>query len=348
MPAAAIALCCCASCSHIFNSEYGSAPLDYAPGYENSLQGSTSFREYDDDLIENLLLRYGLHGRTIIEIGCGRGQFLSALCERGNNSGVGFDPSYAADGEALSGNPNVVIHAEAYGTRDHQIRADFICSRHTLEHIGSPRAFLASIRNATKGAGVPIFFEVPNGLFTLRDGGIWDIIYEHCSYFTPASLARLFRETGYEAVEVREAFAGQFLTMHAVTGESAGDREAPAMGESRRLITEFAETYQAKLRDWSSRLARLESEGKRVVIWGAGAKATTFLNLLRPASVEYVIDVNSRKHGKYVSGTGQKIVPPESLLEYAADEIICMNPNYAAEIRRQAHSLGSRANLIAA
>ena len=78
-------------------------------------------------------------------------------------------------------------------------------------------------------------------------------------------------------------------------------------------MADFAETYQAKLRDWSYKLDKFESEGKRVVIWGAGAKATTFLNLLRPAAVEYVIDVNSRKHGKYMSGTGQMIVPPESL-----------------------------------
>ena len=83
-------------------------------------------------------------------------------------------------------------------------------------------------------------------------------------------------------------------------------------------------------------------------MWGAGAKATTFLNLLRPVAVDYVVDVNPRKHGKYVIGTGQRIVPPEFLREYLADEIICMNPNYLDEIACQARALGLRANLVPA
>ena len=95
-----------------------------------------------------------------------------------------------------------------------------------------------------------------------------------------------------------------------------------------RLIKSFAQKYQSRLKDWSCRLLKLESEGRKVVVWGAGAKGTTFLNLLRPAAVDYVVDMNPRKHGKYIIGTGQQIVPPEFLREYQADEIICMNPNY--------------------
>ena len=67
-----------------------------------------------------------------------------------------------------------------------------------------------------------MFFEVPNSLYTLRDGGIWDLIYEHRSYFSPLSLARIFWGCGFEPLEIQETYGKQFLTIHAVTGRSNG------------------------------------------------------------------------------------------------------------------------------
>jgi SAM-dependent methyltransferase len=347
-PTAAISLGFCPDCGHVFNIEYDSAQLKYRPGYENSLRGSERFRKYDDALVDALLERYHLRGRVVIEIGCGRGQFLQALCERGGNSGIGFDPSYSSEENGANEMPGIVIRPEVYGAQDKDPSAEFICSRHTLEHVGEPRNFLSNIRNATTRLGIPVFFEVPNGLYTLRDGGIWDIIYEHCSYFTPSSLARVFRETGYEPVEVAETFAGQFLTIHARTGASKWGTAPVATPDLERLVRSFAQRYQSRVKDWACRLLKLESEGRRVVLWGAGSKATTFLNLLRPAAVDYVVDVNPRKHGNYVIGTGQRIVPPEFLDEYSADEIICMNPNYLDEIACQVRAQGLHASLVSA
>jgi SAM-dependent methyltransferase len=346
VPSAPIVLGFCSACGHIFNMEYGAVALDYRPGYESSLDGSDRFRAYDYALVDDLVTRYRLNGKVIVEIGCGRGRFLRVLCERGTNKGVGFDPSYSQETGEKS--EDIVIYPEVYGARDLELRADFVCSRHTLEHVGEPRAFLAGIREAAMRAGVPIFFEVPNGLFTLRDGGIWDVIYEHCSYFTPGSLTRIFQETGYEPIRVAETFAGQFLTIDAVTCSSAPGVAATPDHELESMIGTFAESYQSKLEAWSSTLQKFESEGRKVIVWGAGAKATMFLNLLRPAPVEYVVDVNPRKHGKYMIGTGQKIVPPEFLSDYPADEIICMNPNYLGEITARARALGSNANFLPA
>ena len=88
--------------------------LEYRPGYENSLRGSGRFAQYDDALTAALLERYQLRGRLIIEIGCGRGEFLGALCERGGNSGIGFDPSYSNEEEDEMAWISL-IHPEAYG-----------------------------------------------------------------------------------------------------------------------------------------------------------------------------------------------------------------------------------------
>ncbi len=193
-PTASICLGFCLDCGHVFNVEYDSARAEYRPGHENSLRGSGRFEEYDDALTAALIERYQLHDRVIIEIRRWCGEFLGALCEGGANSGIGFDPSYSNDEAIVM--PGIVIHPESYGAENEELSADFICSRHTVEHVGDPRGFLASVRKAPTRLGIPVFFEVPNGLYPLRDGGIWDIIYEHCSYFTPNSLARVFRVTG--------------------------------------------------------------------------------------------------------------------------------------------------------
>ena len=69
---------------------------------------------------------------------------------------------------------------------------------------------------------VAIFFEVPNGLFTLRDKGVWDLIYEHISYFTPASLARAFALSGFEVLDLQEAYDGQYLCLEAAVAPDPG------------------------------------------------------------------------------------------------------------------------------
>jgi len=77
------------------------------------------------------------------------------------------------------------------------------------------------------------------------------------------------------------------------------------------------------------------------VIWGAGAKGVTFLNTLNLRDqIEYAVDVNPRKHGMFIAGTGQQIVPPEVLRDYQPDVVIVMNPLYEHEIQQIAKNLG--------
>lgn len=343
-----ISLCFCHDCGHVFNRTYDPARLKYQPGYENSLAGSERFRKYDRALVEQLVERYDLHGRLLVEIGCGRGEFLRVLCERGGNSGIGFDPSYRCEEKDADEVPAVVILPRAYEGQGEHPPADFICCRHTLEHVGEPREFLLGIRRGTTRIGTPVFFEVPNGLYTLRDGGIWDVIYEHFSYFTPSSLARAFQSTGFEDIEIAETFGGQFLTIHTKAGVTSGSPDYTAAPTLERLVRSFVHTYRTKLKEWASKLAALERGKGKIVVWGAGAKATTFLNLMKPGRIEYVVDVNPRKHNKYVAGTGQKIVSPELLRDYFPHDILCMNPNYIDEIACRIRSMGLRARLICA
>jgi SAM-dependent methyltransferase len=349
IPTARMRLAFCRGCGHVFNSEFDAGVLEYNSEYENALHYSAHFRDYENALVDELIRRYELRNRTVVEIGCGDGEFLETLCRRGGNRGFGFDPSHAPDGYGGRRDGNVVISREYYGSKHAALHADLICSRHTLEHIAEPRQFLTSIRQSTGRSGVAVFFEVPNALYTLRDGGIWDLIYEHCSYFTPTSLERVFSESGYVPLGVAEAYGGQFLTIHAsMTEEACDGNHEMDVTELAAQVDTFTGKYHSKIDEWKRRLAEYEKKRCKVVVWGAGAKGTTFLNVLQPSAIEYVVDVNERKQGNYTPGTGQQIVAPQFLTDYRPEIVIVMNPVYVEEIRRIAGELGVEAEFLCA
>ena len=84
------------------------------------------------------------------------------------------------------------------------------------------------------------------------------------------------------------------------------------------------------------------------MLWGSGSKGVAFLNTLAGAElIEYVVDINPYKHGKFMAGTGQEIVAPERLRDYRPDVVIAMNPIYLNEIQRSLDELGVAAELKA-
>jgi hypothetical protein len=96
-------------------------------------------------------------------------------------------------------------------------------------------------------------------------------------------------------------------------------------------------------------LARWRQDGRHVAAWGAGAKAVGFLNMLKDREViSRVVDINPHKQGRYLAGTGQKIVPPGTLAADPPDVIVIMNPVYRKEIVEQVSALGLSPELIAA
>jgi threonine dehydrogenase-like Zn-dependent dehydrogenase len=111
----------------------------------------------------------------------------------------------------------------------------------------------------------------------------------------------------------------------------------------------FTSIYCKKVEYWQQQIANFRSTGRRVVVWGAGTKGISFLNTVDAQGViEYVIDINPKKKGMFISGAGQEIMPVEFLKAYRPDFIIVMNANYEAEIREQLQEIGVSASLIKA
>jgi SAM-dependent methyltransferase len=325
--------------------------MEYDEAYENSLHFSARFQEYVEALAAGLIERHGLRHKTIVEIGCGQGDFLRMLCAGGDNRGIGFDPAYMPEQDSASRDQRVEIVQDFYSEKYSDLHADFICCRHTLEHIPTPIQMLQMLRRAIGSRqDTTLFFEVPNALYTVRDLGIWDLIYEHCSYFTPQSLQRAFEQAGFSVQSIEPTFGEQFLCIEAVPTQEAVHRAEPNAVTMTGLtgdIQRFSDAYRSKVQYMTQTLARLQEQNQKVVVWGAGSKGVTFQNVLNTAeTIQYVVDVNPRKHDMYVAGTGQQIVPPTFLSEYQPDAVIIMNAIYQDEIAEALRAQNVDAELI--
>jgi SAM-dependent methyltransferase len=342
----------CSTCGHVFNTAFDPRLMEYTQAYENSLHFSPRFQAYAEDLADRLIARHNVRNTDVIDIGCGKGDFLALLCERGNNKGYGFDPSYVPEIMPADRAARMTIVRDFYSPAYTSYKADLITCRHVLEHIQFPRDFVTNVREAVGSrTSTVVFFEVPNVLYTLKDLGIWDLIYEHCSYFSGPSLASVFRACGFAVKELHELYEGQFLGI-STTPDGTQTPASPASADVSGLaafVDTFADSYRAKVGEWHARFSSWSARGERVAVWGGGSKGVTFLNTLKPGeTVGCMVDINPRKQGMFVAGTGQKVVSPEYLKEYRPDAVVIMNPIYRDEIREQLKDLGVPAPVVVA
>ncbi|MBS0018494.1 MAG: methyltransferase domain-containing protein [Arthrospira sp. SH-MAG29] len=336
----------CQNCGFIDNIAFDPERLEYTQVYENALDFSPRFQQYAHNLATRLINTYNLQEKIIIEIGCGKGEFITLLCELGNNRGIGFDPTYVPLPDHEKFSDRLTFIQDLYSEKYANYQGDFICCRHTLEHIPTPTNLLKSLAQIVGNKPeTGIFFEVPNALDIFRNLAVWDIIYEHCCYFAPVSLGYAFSSCGFEVKQITEEFRGQFLCLEAqpsLDTHSTIKPETEQVNQLANSIAEFSQKFEDKLSEWEQKLGDMVNQGQRVVIWGSGSKGVTFLNFMKAAktAIEYVVDINPRKQGMYVAGTGQKIVPPAFLVDYKPDVVIIMNPIYEQEITQMLENLG--------
>ncbi len=333
-PRGDLRLSVCSDCGFVTNTAFEPASLEYNAAYDNDQSCSGCFEDYVDGLIDRLVAS-GIRGKTVVEIGCGKGYFLHRLCERGGNAGVGVDPTYVGPEATADGRVRFV--REFYGSARVGIKPDLIVCRHVIEHVPDPANLLRDVRRNLDGRkDVAVCFETPETSWILSNAVVQDFFYEHCSYFTADTLAFAFRAAGYEHIRVSHVFEGQYLWLESRPGGAAGEAGAPRpeIGPLRVLLDSYRAREGEILAGWRQTLGALRAKGL-VAVWGAGAKGVTFLNLLDSdaALVDCVVDVNPRKQGRFLPGTGHPIVAPKALVDRRIRDVLLMNPNYRAEIQ---------------
>ena len=341
----------CRSCGFIQNMLFDPSMHEYSTRYEETQGFSARFRDFATALAKRLIEKYNLRNKTILEIGCGKGEFLALLCELGGNQGVGIDPSYIP--ERMHGAPGsrLTFIQDFYSEKYAHLTADFVICRHTLEHIQPTASFMRKVR---RSIGVRkdtiVFFEVPDMSRVLKEQAFWDIYYEHCSYFSLGSLARLFRMTGFEVLDLAKDFDNQYLLIEARPSTGSNASSLPQENDLEELtqdVKQFQQTFSDRVKAWKEMLGRIKDRGKKAVIWGSGSKAVAFLTTMGIRNeIEYVVDINPFKHGKFLAGTGHEIVAPQFLTQYKPDVVVAMNPIYRNEIQHSLSGMHLPAKLL--
>lgn len=346
-PKGHIALGVCHKCGFISNVAFDAGLLKYSTDCEESQGFSETYNKFAKKLAAELIDKYELREKKILEIGCGKGEFLDLLCTLGNNEGVGFDPAYVPGRAGEASSANLTFIQDFYSEKYAHYRADFVCCKMTLEHIHRTNDFVSMVRRAIgEDLDTVVFFQVPDVVRILKECAFEDIYYEHCSYFSPGSLSYLFHSCGFEPIELKSEYGEQYLVIVAkpVDQKSANPAiETEDLGKIESYVERFEAVYNDAIDFWQKALAIKAKKNQRTVIWGSGSKGVAFLTAVSPQSdeaIEYVVDINPFRQGHYMPGTGQEIVPPEFLAKYRPDTVIIMNSLYRNEIEAALSEMG--------
>ena len=337
-----IRMCFCASCGFVWNGAFEPARMRYEDDYESTQAMSPTFNAFHERLARDLIERFDLHGKRVVEVGCGQGEFITMLAEIGGNEGYGFDRVIRHPGTT----GKVTLIKDWYAEPYRDLAPDFVCCKMTLEHVHDVSTFLRSVRRTVGDRPESVvFFMIPEITRILSVRAFWDIYYEHCSYWSPGSLARAFRIAGFDPIKVWTDYRDQYVLIAARPGSGSGDilpnEEPPAaLAAKVRRFTQGVAADRALWRQWLDGQRRA---GRKTVLWGGGSKAVAFLTTLDVREgIEYAVDINPRRNGTFIAGTGQQIVAPEFLAQYRPDVVIVMSPIYLPEITAQLDKMGVR------
>lgn len=296
----------------------------------------------------NLIARRGLNaGSFVIELASNDGYLLRNYLEHGIPV-LGIDP---AEGPARAAARAGVTTLNTFFTQElagklraENQQADVIHANNVLAHVADTNGFVAGIGMLLKEKGVAVI-EAPYAK-DLIDHCEFDTIYhEHLCYFSVTALDHLFRRHGLYLNDIeRLAIHGGSLRLYVERRENVGvavrdllEQEHREGVDSFRYYQDFSHKVWALKDQLMELLRQLKRDGKKIAGYGAAAKGSTLINYMGIGAdlVEFIVDRNVHKQGRYMPGQHIPIFPPEQLLQEAPDYTLLLSWNFAGEILAQ-------------
>mgnify|MGYP001218242975 FL=1 len=315
------------STGFIENSLFQVKKIKYDDDYQNDQSKSLQFKNHMMNMLKILKKNFSKNSK-LIEVGCGKGEFLSIVKKEKYFQYQGYDSTYQGN------NKNIF---KRYLKKTDNIQADVVVLRHVLEHIKEPHIFLKKMKKIFGDAN--IFIEVPNYDWIIRNNAFYDITYEHVNYFSKKSLASIFNN--------------QFQTR----GLCFNNQYQYFLGNLKNISDNFEKKYEKKkywiyldfyklfpkIKTTLNNIETISSKYKNIYIWGAATKGCMFLvhcsdNKKLKKKIKNAVDINKFKCGKYLPISKIKIIHKNEFMKKvnsSEDLLLISNPNYKREIMQE-------------
>ncbi len=311
-----LGICQCTGCGL---AQVDCEPVEYYREVIRAIAFSDEMKEFRRTQLKDFAVRYNLVGKPVIEVGCGRGEYLDLLSESGMEP---WGTEYGSESAAF---------AKERGKKVQQVFPDFadidldgapydgLFCFNFMEHWPDPRKVLQSVSKHLKDSAVGLI-EVPNFDMLTEKQMATEFVADHLSYFTSATFKTALELSGFEVLEMHEVWYRYILS--AVIRKRTPLAAAPfakALKEQRDRVSEF-----------------IGSAGEKgVAVWGAGHQALATIALLGIKDrIRYVIDSAPFKQGKFTPATHIPIVAPAQLESQPVHTILIMAAGFSDEVSR--------------
>lgn len=320
----------CSSCWLAQTEDYAGREELFSADYAYFSSFSSSWLEQCREYASQITQRFALNADSrVAEIAANDGYLLQYFQEAGISC-FGVEPTSSTANAARQ--KGLEVFEDFFGARlgrelaEKGYRADLMVANNVLAHVPDINDFVSGFRQLLKPGGVATF-EFPH-LYRLVTESQFDTIYhEHFSYLSLSATKRIFESNGLAIFDVEELPThGGSLRVYAQRSDTGqfpvGDRVGAMLSlESKAGMSSpaFYTGFQRKVIDIKHELLGFllaaRARGEKVVAYGAAAKGNTLLNFsgVRPDLIEYVIDRNPAKQGKYLPGSRIPVVAEERL-----------------------------------
>jgi len=307
-------ICQCEFCGTV---QLNNAPVPYYKEVIRATGVSDEMRQFRNTQFSDFINRFGLHGKKIIEIGCGSGENLIIL-KNYDLMPYGLEYSEKSVLTAKSMGLNAYhgfVDSSDYKISDAPFDGFYMFS--FLEHLPSPIETLKGVYNNLSDDACGIV-EVPNMDMFLKEGVFYEFMLDHLFYFTKDTLNTVLRLSGFEVLNCDLVWHDYIIS---ATIKKKKTLNLSYMESLRKNIVSQIDAYISSREPYS------------VAVWGASHQAFFIMAMLSEAKkLKYVADSAKFKQDKYTPVSHIPIVSPDKIASDPVKAIIVMAGSYSDEV----------------